>query len=60
MTNEEIDRLVAERDEARKQKDWACADAIKAQLLAVREGMYCVALQDEPGGTFWYWTTKAP
>ena len=56
MTNEEIDVLVAERDEARKLKDWAKADAIKERLFAVRIGMYRIALLDEPGGTFWHWT----
>jgi cysteinyl-tRNA synthetase len=55
-----IDALVTERDEARQRKDYARADAIKAELLAVRSGFYRIALLDEPQGTFWYWTTGAP
>jgi cysteinyl-tRNA synthetase len=52
-----IDGAVAARDEARKQKDFARADEIKAELLAIREGFYRVALNDEEGGTRWHWTT---
>jgi cysteinyl-tRNA synthetase len=61
MTDEQIDALVAERDAARKRKDYARADTIKAQLMAVREGSvlpYRIALLDEPLGTFWYWTVN--
>ena len=43
-----IDKLVAERDEARAAKDWARADALRDQL----NGM-CVELMDSPDGTKW-------
>lgn len=57
MTDDEITRLVTERDALRRAGDYAAADAIKARLLEVRQGMYGLALLDEPGGTFWHWTT---
>jgi len=44
----EIERLVAERDEARKAKDFARADEIRDQL-----GRMGVSLEDTPGGTVW-------
>jgi cysteinyl-tRNA synthetase len=43
-----IDRLVEERAEARKQKDWRRADEIRDELQA--QG---VVLEDGPGGTTW-------
>jgi cysteinyl-tRNA synthetase len=43
-----IDRLVRERDEARKGRDWARADALRAELHALG-----VALEDSPAGTTW-------
>ena len=59
MTNDEIDELVKQRDDARKRSDYAAADAIKAQLLAVNQDTSLVRqrviLLDEPGCTFWYW-----
>jgi cysteinyl-tRNA synthetase len=58
MTAEEIDAIVAEREEARRQRDFARADEIKARLTSVRWGMYRIALLDEPSGTYWYWTAK--
>jgi cysteinyl-tRNA synthetase len=45
---EEIERLVAERDEARKAKDYARSDEIRIGLLA--RG---IALEDTPQGTKW-------
>jgi cysteinyl-tRNA synthetase len=44
----EIDALVAERVIAKKSKDWARADAIRAQLKS--KG---VLLEDSPAGTTW-------
>jgi len=45
---EEIERLVAERAEARRRKDWARADRIRDQLAS-----YGIRLQDTPEGTRW-------
>jgi cysteinyl-tRNA synthetase len=43
-----IDALVRERDEARRRRDWARADALRAELDALG-----VALEDAPTGTKW-------
>ncbi|MCF8062183.1 MAG: cysteine--tRNA ligase [Deltaproteobacteria bacterium] len=45
---ERIDRLVAERTEARSRKEWQRADEIRDELQ--KEG---VILEDGPGGTAW-------
>ncbi len=45
---EEIERLIEERNEARRQKDFARADAIRAELLD--KG---IELEDHPTGTRW-------
>ena len=50
--HERIESLIEERIEARRQKDWARADAIRDMLL--QEG---VILEDTPSGTRW---RKAP
>jgi len=44
----EIERLIGERNEARSQRDFARADAIRDQLIA--EG---IVLEDGAGGTTW-------
>ena len=44
----EIERRIAERDEARKSKDFKRADAIRAELLD--QG---IVLEDEKKGTVW-------
>jgi cysteinyl-tRNA synthetase len=44
----EIDRLIEDRTSARKNKDWAKADAIRLRL----KGMG-IALEDSPTGTTW-------
>jgi cysteinyl-tRNA synthetase len=43
-----IDALVREREEARRRRDWARADALRAELDALG-----VALEDAPTGTKW-------
>ena len=45
---EEIERLIAERVQARKNKDWARADAVRQQLLDLD-----ILLEDTPQGTTW-------
>ncbi len=44
----EIERLIAERVQARKDKDWARADAIRKQLSDLD-----ILLEDTPQGTTW-------
>ena len=51
----QIDTLVRERDEARRKRDWARADALRAELDALG-----VALEDTPAGTKWKRKTGAP
>ncbi|MBM4275295.1 MAG: cysteine--tRNA ligase [Deltaproteobacteria bacterium] len=48
ISTEEIERLIAERSAARKNKDWARADAIRKELL--ERG---ILLEDTPQGTIW-------
>ncbi len=48
ISKSEIERLVAERTEARKSRDYARSDAIRDQLL--QKG---IMLMDTPGGTRW-------
>jgi len=45
---EEIERLIAERVQARKSKNWAQADAIRRQLSDLN-----IILEDTPQGTVW-------
>ena len=47
-TYEEIEKLIAERTEARKNKDWALADKIRDDLKA--RG---IVLEDTPDGVKW-------
>ena len=46
--DEEIEKLIAERAEARKNKDWAAADKIRDQLKAMN-----IVLEDTPQGIKW-------
>ena len=46
----EVERLFAERSEARASKDWARADELKAQLADLG-----VEVQDSAGGSSWSW-----
>lgn len=48
ISEEEIERLIKERDKARKQKDWKKADEIRAELL--KKG---IILEDSQIGTQW-------
>jgi cysteinyl-tRNA synthetase len=45
---ERVAKLIAARDKARREKDFAAADTIRAQLL--QEG---IVLEDSPRGTLW-------
>ncbi|RMG73858.1 MAG: cysteine--tRNA ligase, partial [Nitrospirae bacterium] len=48
ITEEEINSLIAQRQEARKNKDWQKADAIRDELL--QKG---IVLEDTLQGTVW-------
>jgi cysteinyl-tRNA synthetase len=48
ISPEEIERLIEERVQARKNKDWARADAIRQQLADLD-----ILLEDSPQGTTW-------
>jgi cysteinyl-tRNA synthetase len=48
LTPEEIENLIAEREEARKNKNWARAEEIRDQLAS-----QCIILEDGPQGTTW-------
>jgi len=48
ITPEEIDKLITERNEARKNKAWARADEIRDQLAS-----HGIILEDGPEGTTW-------
>jgi cysteinyl-tRNA synthetase len=50
-----IEDLVRKRDEARRRRDWARADALRAELDALG-----VALEDAPTGTTWKRKSGAP
>jgi cysteinyl-tRNA synthetase len=45
---EEAGRLIRERDQARANRDWATADTLRKQLLAMG-----IVVEDTPGGTVW-------
>ena len=47
--DEEIENLIAQRTEARKNKDWATADKIRDQLKAMN-----IVLEDTPQGIKWH------
>ncbi len=48
LGSDEIERLIAQRAEARKSKDFATADAIRDRLAE-----HCIELEDRPDGTVW-------
>jgi cysteinyl-tRNA synthetase len=45
---EEAGRLIREREQARANRDWATADTLRKQLLAMG-----IVVEDTPGGTVW-------
>jgi cysteinyl-tRNA synthetase len=49
----EIERLLGARDAARRRREWAEADAVRAQLAALG-----VTVEDTPTGTTWKWRAK--
>jgi cysteinyl-tRNA synthetase len=46
----EIERLVRVRDDARRRRQWAEADAVRAQLVALG-----ALVEDGPAGSTWRW-----
>ena len=48
ISEEEINRLIIQRNRARKNKDWAVSDAVRDQLLE-----HSIELHDGPEGTSW-------
>ncbi len=48
LPEEEIQKMIAERNEARKARNWALADEIRARAAAMG-----IALEDGPQGTTW-------
>ncbi len=48
VTSEEIQQLIDERTQARKDKNWARADEIRKQLIELN-----ILLEDTPQGTIW-------
>lgn len=48
ISEEEINRLIEERNAARAQKDWAASDAVRDHLL-----VHNIELHDGPDGTRW-------
>ncbi len=48
LSTEAIEKLIAERNRARKEKDWARADVLRERLIEIK-----VLLKDTPQGTVW-------
>lgn len=48
ITEDEINSAIANRDDARRKKDFKVADEIRSRLLK-----RYILLEDKPGGTFW-------
>ena len=48
LSEEEIERLIVERAEARRRKDWGKADQIRDYLAS-----FGIILEDTPQGTIW-------
>lgn len=60
LYNFEIDRMVRDRDLLRTSGNYPAADKLRREIESIVEGMYRVALLDEPEGTYWYWTVRKP
>jgi cysteinyl-tRNA synthetase len=56
----EIDRKVRDRDLLRACGNYPAADRLRQEIESIVDGIYRVALLDEPEGTFWYWTAAKP
>jgi cysteinyl-tRNA synthetase len=48
IDEEQINRMIRERHEARRKKDWKRADEIKESLASMG-----ISLEDGPNGTTW-------
>ena len=48
LLDEEVEKLIEQRNEARKNKDWATADRIRDELKARH-----IVLEDTPQGVKW-------
>ncbi|MGA3086394.1 MAG: cysteine--tRNA ligase [Thermodesulfobacteriota bacterium] len=48
LSAEAIERLIAERNQARHEKDWVKADDLREQLIGMN-----ILIQDSPRGTIW-------
>jgi cysteinyl-tRNA synthetase len=50
---ERIEKLIAEREEARRRRDWNRSDALRTELQALG-----VTVEDTSAGTRWTWSGR--